>query len=302
MRVFVTGGSGFIGSAVVRELIEEGHDVIGLARSDRAAEALSAAGAAAHRGSLTDAESLRTGADMADGVIHLAGAYGQMSFADAVTVDRQAMLTLGGALEGSDRPLVFASATSMIAPGRVITEGDVGDDSAALPRRETELAVLALAERGVRVVVVRLATLVHGDEDSRGFIPMLVQMARTSGVSAYIGDGRNRWPAVHQRDAARLFRIAVERAPAGTRLHAIAEEGIDFRVIAEAVGRGAGVPTVTINADRAGEQFPLLDGPLALLTGTDIPASSAVTRELLDWVPRHPDLLSDLEAGFYFRR
>lgn len=302
MRIFVTGGTGFIGSAVVRELVEAGHEVLALARSQAAEATLLAAGTSVLRGTLTDVDVLRTGASRSDGVVHLAAAYGEMSFADAAAIDRRAVTALGSALEGTGRPLVVASATSMIAPGHLVTEQDVGDLTAATSRGSAEAEVLELAARGVRVTIVRLATLVHGEEDVRGFIPMLVEMARERGASAYVGAGGNRWPAVHRLDAARLFRLAVEGAPAGRRLHAVAEVGVTFREIATAVGEGLGVPVVGIDADEAAAHFFLLGGPLSALTGTDIPASSAHTRELLDWDITGPDVLTDLEAGFYYTR
>ena len=302
MRVFVTGGTGFIGTAVVRELMGAGHEVLGLARSDASEAALLRAGAAVLRGTLTAPDVLTAGASRSDGVVHLGAAYTEASFADAAALDRNALSALGSALEGTDRPLVVASATSMIAPGRLVTERDTGDVTAETSRGRAEAEVLALAERGVRVAVVRLATVVHGEEDTRGFLPMLVEMARKRGVSAYVGDGRNRWPGVHQRDAARLFRLAVEGVPAGSRLHAIADEGVAFRDIAAAIGGGLGVPVASIAAEEAGDHFFLLGGPLAALTGLDISASSTLTRQLLGWEATCPDVLTDLEAGFYFRR
>lgn len=299
MRLFVTGATGFVGSAVVPELLAAGHDIVGLARSDTAAAALVAAGVTVLRGTLDDPEALRAGAASAEGVLHLAMARGAVGFADALQVDRRALAVLGAALEDTGRPLVFASATSMIEPGRVVTEHDAGDTSSPTSRGRDEDAVLAWAERGVRVAAVRLPTLVHGEGDRRGFLPMLIDVARTSGVSAYVGDGDNRWPGVHRLDAARLLRLAVENAPAGFRAHAIAEEGVTFREIARAIGDGLGLPTREIDTDVAAEHFARLGGPLALLPGADIPASGAVTRELLDWHPTGPDLLTDLRTGPY---
>jgi nucleoside-diphosphate-sugar epimerase len=302
MRVFVTGGTGFIGAAAVRDLLGAGHEVLGLARSDPSAAALLAAGATVLRGTLTDPDSLRTGAARSDGVLHLAMAHGETGFADALEIDRRALTALGSALEGTGHPLIFASGTSLISPGHLVTENDAGDLTATTSRGRAEAEVLELAERGVRVAVVRLATMVHGEQDLRGFIPMLVEMARARGVSAYVEDGRNRWPAVHQLDAARILRLAVEGAPPGSRLHAVADEGVPFREIATAIGEGVGVPAVSIEAREAAQHFFLLDGPLAALPGTDIPASSAITRPLLEWEPRCPDVLADLKAGFYFQR
>lgn len=302
MRVFVTGATGFIGSAVVPELLAAGHQVLGLARSQASAAALDTAGAEVLRGTLEDTATLHSGAGDADGVLHLAMTRGDVTFADALETDRRVLEALGSALTGTDRPLVFASATSMIEPGRVITEQDTGDTTVPGSRGRAEDEVLELAERGVRVAVVRLATLVHGDEDRHGFLPMLIETARARGVSAYVGTGCNRWPGVHRLDAAHLIRLAIEGAPAGSRVHAVADEGIAFRELAEAIGAGLGLPTTSISAEHAPEHFFPLAGPLAALTGTDIPASSATTRELLDWRPTHPDVLTDLKSGFYLRR
>ena len=302
MRLFVTGATGFIGSAVLPDLLAAGHEVVGLARSDTAAATLVAAGATVLHGALDDPAALHAGAARADGVLHLAIARGDTSFTEALEVDRRALAVLGAALEGSDRPLVFASATSMIEPGRVVTERDTGDTSSPQSRGRAEDAVLAWAGRGVRVAAVRLATLVHGDGDRHGFLPMLVEVARTRGVSAFVGDGRNRWPGVHRLDAARLLRLAVEKAPAGSRAHAIADEGVAFRDIARAIGDGLGLPTAPVGADEAAEHFALLGGPLATLPGADLPASGAVTRELLDWRPTGPDILTDLRSGPYLPR
>lgn len=299
MRVFVTGGTGFIGTAVVRELIGAGHEVVGLARSEGSTAALRAAGADVLPGTLTDLEALRDGATRSDGVVHLAMASGDTSFVDALEIDRRALAALGSALGGSDRPLVFASGTSLVGPGRVVTEDDAGDPAS---RGGAETEVLALAARGVRVAVVRLATLVHGEDDRRGFLPMFVETARTTGVSAYVGDGANRWPGVHRLDAARLLRLALEGAPAGSRVHGVAEEGVPFRDIATAIGDGLGVPTVSIAPGDAADHFTLLDGPLAALPGSDLPASSAITRRRFGWDPRRPGVLADLASDVYVSR
>ena len=298
MRVFVTGATGFIGSAVVQELIGAGHEVVGLARSERSAEALAAAGAGVLRGSLDDLDSLRSAAAASDGVAHLAFKHEEAfsgNFAAAAEDDRRAVEAFGSALTGTGKPLVIASGVANLAPGRVVTEVDPGDVGTAGPRVTTEEALIAMAERGVSVSAVRFAPTVHGAGDG-GFLATLIAVARNKGVSAYIGDGANRWPAVHRLDAARLFRLALEGAPAGTRLHAVAEEGIAFRVIAEAIGRQLDVPAVSVNAGDAGEHF----GFLALLAGADIPASSRATRALLGWQPTQPDLIADLEQGHYF--
>ncbi len=298
MRVFVTGATGFIGSAVVQELIGAGHQVIGLARSDASASALTAARADVLRGSLDDLDSLRAGAAASDGVAHLAFKHEEAfsgNFAAAAEDDRRAIKTLGAALAGSDKPLVIASGVANLAPGRVVTEVDPGDVGTAGPRVTTEEALIAMAERGVRVSAVRFAPTVHGAGDG-GFIATLIAVARHKGVSAYIGDGANRWPAVHRLDAARLFRQALEGAPGGTRLHAVAEEGVPLRDVAEVIGRHLGVPVVSVSQEAASEHF----GFLASVVGADIPASSAITRELLGWQPTYLGLIEDLEQGHYF--
>jgi nucleoside-diphosphate-sugar epimerase len=297
MRVFVTGATGFVGSVVVRELLGAGHQVLGLARSDASAAALAAAGAEAHRGSLDDLESLRAGAAAADGVIHLAFNHDDFArFAASAQQDRRAIETLGEALAGSGRPLVITSGTAGAAPGRVADE-DMTPDPAAItsPRFGTETVALAFAGRGVRVSIVRLPPSVHGEHD-RGFVPLLIAAARTKGVSAYPGDGAQRWPAVHRLDAARLFRLALESAPAGTRLHAIGDEGVPVREIAEVIGRHLDLPVTSIAPEAAHDHFGFVGAVLAL----DIPASADRTRKEFDWYPGQPGLLADLETGHYF--
>jgi nucleoside-diphosphate-sugar epimerase len=300
MRVFVTGASGWIGSAVVPELIAAGHDVVGLARSDASAAALARAGAEAHRGTLDDLERLHAWASAADGVVHLAFkhdlAFGG-DFVAAADADRRAIETFGAALEGSGRPLVIASGLAGLAPGALATERDVPDPTALAGHRTlSERAAIALASSGVRAASVRLAPTVHGDGDP-GFVAMVVDHARETGVSGYIGDGSNHWPAVHRQDAARLFRLALEGAPAGSVLHAAAEQGVEMRAIAEAIGRHLDVPVASIAPGDASEHF----GWLAGFLGIDVQASSTLTRELLDWEPAQPGLLDDLEQGHYFR-
>jgi len=293
MRVFVTGATGFIGSAVVRELIDAGHQVVGLARSDKGASALKEAGADVHRGSLEDLDSLRGGASAADGVIHLAFNHDFSNFAASAETDSLAIDAIGSALEGTGKPLVVTSGTLMLKPGTLVTEKDVS--SQTTPRRSEE-AAFALVERGVRASVVRLAPSVHGLGD-HGFVWSLIGMARDNGVSAYIGDGLNRWPAVHRLDAARLFRLALEKGSAGARYHGVGDEGVPFRDIAGVIGRHLNLPAVSIAPEEAEAHF----GWLAFAASADNPASSALTRERLGWRPAHPGLIPDLEEGHYFK-
>ncbi|MEV0784539.1 SDR family oxidoreductase [Streptomyces sp. NPDC050423] len=304
MRVFITGASGWIGSAVVPELIGAGHQVVGLARSDASAAALDAAGAEVRRGALDDLDVLRSAADASDGVIHLAFRHDiafSGDFQGAVDADRAAIEAFGEALAGSDRPFVIASGTMGLAPGRVGTERDGRSSDGAVPfegaqaRLANAQLTLSLASRGVRSSVVRLPPTVHGEGDN-GFMAALVGIARDKGVSGYVGDGSNRWPAVARFDAARLFRLALEQAPAGSVLHAIADEGVPIRAVAEVIGRHLDVPVVAVPADGADGHF----GWLGSLLGLDGPASSALTRELLGWQPTHPGLLEDLDKGHYF--
>lgn len=296
MRVFVTGATGWIGSAIVPELIAAGHEVVGLARSDRAAAALATAGVEVHRGALDDLDSLRAGAAASDGVIHTAYIHDFSDMAAAGRADLRAIEALGAALEGSDRPLVITSGLALLPPGRVATERDpVDPDSPGAHRIASERAALALAERGVRASIVRPAASVHGEGD-HGFVPRLIEIARDTGTSAYVGDGSNRWPGVHRLDAARLFRLALEAAPAGSVLHAVADEGVPTRDIAAVIGRHLDLPVVAIAREEAGGHF----GWLGHFFATDIAASSALTQQLLGWEPVHPGLIADLDAGHYF--
>ena len=307
MRVFVTGASGWIGSAVVPELIGAGHEVVGLARSDASAAALTAAGAEARGGTLDDLDSLRNAAAASDGVIHLAFKHDiafSGDFQGAADADRRAVETIGEALVGSDRPFVIASGTLGLAPGRVGTERDGHDPDSAAPlvggaqaRMANAQMTLSLASRRVRSSVVRLPPTVHGEGD-HGFVATLIDVARDKGVSGYIGDGSNRWPAVHRLDAARLFRLALEKAPAGSTLHGVADEGVPIRDIADVIGRHLNLPVVAISHEDAGAHFAWLAGFLA----ADSPASSALTRELVGWQPTHPGLIDDLDQGHYFHR
>jgi nucleoside-diphosphate-sugar epimerase len=297
MRVFVTGASGWIGSAVVPELLAAGHQVVGLARSDDAAAALIAAGAEVRRGSLDDLASMRAGAEASEAVIHLAFKHDFSDYAGAGRTERAAIETLGNALEGSDRPFLFASGVGLIAPGRVATERDPSPMSGPdAPRGGSEQLALEYTGRGVHPVSLRFAPTVHGTGD-HGFVSTLVDVARERGSSGYVGDGSNRWPAVHRFDAARMVSLALEKAPAGSVTHAVGEEGIPAREIAEVIGRHLDVPVVSVAPDDAAEHFGWIGAFFAL----DIPASSTLTQQLLGWTPTHPGLTEDLEAGHYFR-
>jgi nucleoside-diphosphate-sugar epimerase len=298
VRVFVTGATGFIGSATVRELIDAGHQVAGLARSDEAAAALTSAGAELHRGSLEDLDSLSSGAAAADGVIHTAYIHDFSQMENAAQADLRAVDTIGARLEGSGRPLVVTSGTALVGPGTVVTEEDWPDPSAAVhPRFATAVAARALANRGVRSSIVRPGVSVHGEGD-HGFVPYLINLAREKGVSGYIGDGSNRWPAVHRLDTGRLYRLALEKAPAGSVLHAVADEGVPTREIAEMIGRHLGVPVVSIFPEDAQEHFDWM----GLFWSLDVPASSALTQERMGWTPTHRGLIADLDMGHYFRQ
>jgi nucleoside-diphosphate-sugar epimerase len=290
MRVFVTGATGFIGSAVVAELINAGHQVLGMSRSDTSAGALLAAGAQVHRGDLEDLESLRRGAAGADGVIHLAFDHNFSTFVANCEKDKRAIEALGAALAGSNRPLVITSGTGMgsAVPGQVATE-DVFNADNPNPRSASEVAGAAMSAAGVNVSVVRLPQ-VH-DTLKQGLVTPLIEVARKKGVSAYVGDGSNRWPAAHVLDVARLYRLVLEKREAGSRYHAVAEEGVPARTIAEVIGRGLKVPVAAMSADEAAAHF----GWMALFAGMDLPASSAQTRERLQWRPTGPGLIADLE-------
>jgi len=290
MRVFVTGATGFIGSALVPELINAGHQVLGLARSDAGAESLIAAGAQVHRGDLEDLEILRSGAVISDGVIHTAFIHDFSKFEANCEIDRRAIEAIGSVLAGSDRPFIVTSGTALAAPGRLATEEDRA--SGRFPRL-SEQAADAVAEHGVRTSVVRLPQ-VH-DPVKQGLVTYLIAVAREKGVSAYVGDGANRWPAVHVLDAARLYRLALEKGSTGARYHAIGEEGVPLREIAEAIGRGLKIPVVAKSPEEAGAHF----GWLSMFAGLDCPASSALTQEWLGWhpTPTLPGMIADLDQA-----
>jgi nucleoside-diphosphate-sugar epimerase len=295
MRVFITGATGFIGSAVVQELLGAGHQVVGLARSDEAAAALEAAGAEVHRGSLDDLDSLRSAAAAADGVIHTAYIHDFSRMESAAQTDLAAVEALGATLEGSGRPFVTTSGTALIRPGQVVTEDDVAD-SGGHARLGTEQVVKGMAERGVRTSIVRPGASVHGEGD-HGFVPVLIEIARSQGVSGYIGEGANRWPAVHRLDAATLYRLALEQGPGGSVFHAVADEGVPTREIAEVIGRHLELPVVSIAPEDAAEHF----GWMGAFFGVDAPASSVLTQQRLGWNPVHIGLIADLDQGHYFQ-
>jgi nucleoside-diphosphate-sugar epimerase len=300
MRVFITGASGHIASAVIPELLGAGHEVVGLARSDASAAAVEALGAKVHQGSLDDPAGLREAAAASDGVIHLAFKHDEMhagNFGAAIGADLRAKEAMGQALAGTGKPFVGVSGTLALVLGGLEGTGTEADAAGAGPQADGENAVLALAGRGVRSSVVRLPPTVHSSLDHRGYIPALIGIARAKGRAGYVVDGSNRWPAVHTLDAARLLRLAVEAAPAGSRLHAVADEGVPFREIAAAIGRHLGVPAVSIPPEEAEGYF----GFLAMFVSLDNPASSALTRELLGWQPARPGLLDDLGQGHYFQ-
>ena len=291
MRVFVTGASGWVGSAVTRDLIAAGHEVLGLARSDASANAVAAAGAEVHRGALDDLDSLKRGAAACDGVIHAAFVHDFANFAASCAIDKAAIETLGAALEGSGRPLLVSAGIST-PPGRVGTEDDA---SASVSPRKSEEVALTFAARGVRAMVVRLSPSVHGDGD-HGFVAALVRSAREKGFAVYVGDGKNRWPAVHRFDAARVYRLALEKGASGARFHGVAEEGVPIREIAEAIGRRLNVPAASKTPAEASALLGFLGHVLAL----DLPASNALTQQRLGWRPTGPGLIADLDRGRYF--
>ena len=298
MRVFVTGATGFVGSAVVKELAQAGHQVLGLARSDAAAESLTAAGVEAHRGDIKDAETLRSGAASADAVIHTAFIHDFSRFQESCEIERRAIEALGSALAGSDRPLLVTSGTALLKPGQLATEDDVSVlTPEQLPRVVTEQAAQALIDQGVRVSLIRLSPSVHGDGD-HGFVATMIQIARDKGASAYVGEGANRWTAVHRLDAAHLYRLVLETATGAGRYHAVAEEGIAFRDIAKVIGERLGVPVVSKAPEDAADHF----GWFAPFATLDCPASSRLTQQRVGWEATQPGLLAELAGSdAYFR-
>jgi nucleoside-diphosphate-sugar epimerase len=298
MRIFVTGATGFIGSTIVPELINAGHKVLGLTRSDAGAKSLTAAGAEVHRGDLNDLETLRKGAAISDGVIHTAFIHDFSKFQEVSELDRRVIEALGAALAGSDRALLVTSGTGIAnaEPRRPAIEEDAPESAQAIPRAASEQAAASIAAKGVRIGVMRLPQ-VH-DTVKQGLVSYVIELARKKGVSAYVGDGRNRWPAVHVLDAARAFRLALEKLEKGARYHAVAEEGVLMRDIAEAIGHGLKVPVISVSPEEAPAHF----GWLAVFAGRDLPASSAITGKKLGWQPTGPGLIADLENMRYFER
>jgi nucleoside-diphosphate-sugar epimerase len=292
MRVFITGATGFIGSAIVPELLSANHQVLGLARSDAAAGSLTAAGADVQRGSLDDLDSLRKGAAAADAVIHAGFIHDFANYAAAAETDRRAIETMGAVLASSERQFIVTSGTALTAPGRVATEQDAAVST--FPRKSEDAAASAAAG-GARVSVLRLPPSVHGVGD-HGFIPLLVNLAREKGVSAYVGEGLNRWPAVHRLDAARLYRLVLEKHPMAPRYHAVADQGVPFREIAQVIGRRLNIPVVSKSPEEAADHF----GWFAHFAGLDCPASNAQTREQLGWRPTQPLLIPDIDQPTYF--
>lgn len=294
MRVFLTGATGFVGSAVTAELLAAGHSVLGLVRSETAAASLTAAGAEPHRGDLEDLESLRRGAEVADAVIHTGFIHDFSRFKENCEIDRRAIETLGAVLAGSDRPLIVTSGTALVASPGLATE-DMAPPAISHNPRVSEQAAARAAEGGTRIGIVRLAPSVHGDGD-HGFVPLLIRLAREKGVAAYIGEGQNRWPGVHRLDAARLYRLVLEKGTANSRYHAAAEEGVTFREIAEVIGRRLGLPVVSKSGQDATDHF----GWFTHFAGIDNPTSSEWTRRELGWEPTGPGLIADIDGPVYF--
>ena len=294
MRVFLTGATGFVGSAVTNELISAGHQVLGLTRSEKGAGALRAAGAEPHHGDLEDLDSLRRGAETTDGTIHCGFIHDFSNFVKSCEIDRTAIETIGSVLAGSARPFLNTSGLAGLAPGRLSTEEDATAPNST-PRAAAEELTLGLAARGVRAGIVRLSPSVH-DAGDHGFVPVIIGIAREKGISAYIGEGANRWPGVHRLDAANLYRLALEKGTAGARYHGVADEGVPTRDLAEVIGRRLNLPVKSISAEEAKGHF----GWIAFFFAMDLAASSALTQERLGWHPTRPGLLADLDQEHYF--
>lgn len=294
MRVFVTGATGFIGTAIVQELIGAGHQVLGLARSDASAQKLTDAGAQVHQGDLEDLDSLRSGVALAEGVIHAGFIHDFTRFEQVCRIDQIAIETIGEVLAGSDRPFIVTSGTALVSPGKLATEDIIPPFNPAWPRA-SEQAADKVAALGVRAAVIRLSPSVHGEDDKHGFIPILVNIAREKGVSAYLGEGLNRWNAVNRLDAAHLYRLALENAAPGLRFHACAEEAISVKTIAEAIGNQLNIPSVSLSQEKANEHF----GWFSAMAAIDCPASSDWTQQKLNWHPTHAALIADIQNGIY---
>jgi nucleoside-diphosphate-sugar epimerase len=294
VKIFVTGATGFVGSAVVQDLLRANHEVVGLARSDAAAKSLAAAGAKAHRGDLQDLESLRKGAAESDGVIHTGFIHDFSKFKENSELDRRVVDTLGSELAGSDRPLIVTSAIGVLPAGQIVTEDTRPLSPSPNPRAATEDAARALMDRGVCVSIVRLSPSTHGDDD-HGFVPILIKMAREKNVSVYIGEGKNTWPAAHRLDAAQVFKLALEKKTRGAYCHAVAEEGVEFRKIAEVIGQRLGVPVVSKSPEEAAAHFTWF----AHFASMNIKASSKQTQEKLGWHWSQPGLIADLQSTYF---
>jgi len=295
MRVFVTGATGWVGSAVVKDLLAAGHQVLGLARSEQGAQALAAMGADVRHGSLADLDALRQSAAETDGVIHTAFNHDFSKLAENSEDERRAIEAIGATLEGSDRPFIVTSGVALLGPGRVTTENEPPRPPIPSFPRSPEIEAAKLAARGVRVAAIRLPPSVHGLGD-HGFVPRLIRFAREKGISVYVSEGKNRWPAVHRFDAARVYRLALEGGAEGGPFHAIAEEGVPFKQIAEVIGRRLNLPVVAKSPEEAAAHF----GWFGTFVGVDCPSSSDQTRSSLGWQPEHPNLLADLDQPGYF--
>ncbi|WDF55734.1 SDR family oxidoreductase [Mucilaginibacter sp. KACC 22063] len=297
MRVFVTGASGFVGSAIVDDLIKAGHQVLGLARSESSVEKVKAAGADVHHGDIYDLESIKQGAMQCDAVIHTAFNHDFSKFKDNCETDRKVIATLGEALRGTEKPLVVTSGVGLLRSDHIVTEDELPQSSEVMPRAASEEAARAAAAQGVDAYIVRLPPTTH-DKGDHGFIPMVINMDKEKGMAAYVGDGSNRWPAVHRSDAATLYRLIIEKRPELKVFHPVAEEGIPFREIAEAIGKGLQLPVESKSGEEAAAHF----GWFLHYASFNCPSSSEKTRAALNWEPKGPSLMADLEAGHYFKK